>query len=286
MEETVENVTEVASTPTKKPKKKKSLARKITEWVLFGLFGVLFTFILAGNINGEIHKKENYGQSIRFGVGSFVVLTNSMEPEIPVDSAIITYKEEMTDVKHQFDNGHTVDLTFVDIASQYVPYSFVPDTEIFKTGTRTTPTNQVMTHRLREVHVDESIPYGKGRFIFVVSGINDQGELSKKGQYQVFTEKEYLGTVKVTNVFLGKVFKFIVSAWGLIILLLIPAAYLIVVSSIDIFKTLKASEESEASSDNPSGGKLDSVKGDDRERLKKELLDEMIKAKKEEKKDE
>ena len=87
----------------------------------------------------------------------------------------------------------------------------------------------------------------------------------------------------MSNQFLGKVFNFIVSPVGLIIVLLVPAAYLIITSSIDIFKAMKASENEEVkvSGDTPSGSTLSSVSAKDRERLKKELLDEMIKKKKE-----
>ena len=287
-EEVMNNV--VVETPTKKKreKKKKSKARKIVEWVLFAVFGAIFIFILAGNINGEVHKKENYGQSIRFGIGSFVVLTDSMEPEIPTDSAIITYKQDVVNLVADFNAGQTIDLAFADVYSNFVPVGFVPDGEDFQIGkgNRSSYTNKVMTHRLREIHIREEVEYGKGRYIFVASGINDKGIASFKGQYQTFTENEYLGTVKVTNVFLGKVFRFIVSPIGLIIVLLIPAAYLIIVSSIDIFKAMKSSEEEESASVNgdvPSGNTLASVSSKDRERLKKELLEEMINKKKEEK---
>ena len=126
-EEVMNNV--VVETPTKKKreKKKKSKARKIVEWVLFAIFGAIFIFILAGNINGEVHKKENYGQSIRFGIGSFVVLTDSMEPEIPTDSAIITYKQDVVNLVADFNAGQTIDLAFADVYSNYVPVGFVPD---------------------------------------------------------------------------------------------------------------------------------------------------------------
>lgn len=279
MEETIK-VTEVKPAPKKKEKKKKSTARKVIEWVLFGIFGVICAFIIAGNIDGEVHKKQNYGQSIRFGIGSFIVLTNSMEPEIPKDSAIITYKEEVKDFITRFQKGQTVDLTFMNVDSGYVPADFCPDE--YSLNYRVI-TNRVMTHRLREVHVDETATFGKGKYIFVTTGINTGGEQSLEGQYQAFTENEYLGTVKITNVFLGKVFNFIVSPIGLIILLLIPAGYLIVVSTIDIFKAVKASEEPAEGVEFPEGGKLAKTSKEDRERLKKELLDEMIKAKKEEK---
>ena len=69
----------------KKPKRPKSKARKIIEWVLVGIFGAIFAFAAAATIDGMIHKNENYGQSLRFGVGTFVVQTDSMEPEYKVD---------------------------------------------------------------------------------------------------------------------------------------------------------------------------------------------------------
>ena len=282
MEETIK-MPEVTNAPSaNKPKKKKSKARSIIEWILFGFFGLACAFIVAGLIDGEVHKKENYGQSIRFGIGSFIVLTNSMEPEIPQDSAIITYKEEAKTVQKRFEKGAKVDITFFNTTSIYTA-GFVPDDPTLNTPIRT---DRVMTHRLREFHVNPDAEVGKGRYIFVTTGINTGGEQSLEGQYQVFTENEYLGTVKVTNVFLGKVFNFIVSAWGLIIMLLVPAAYLIVVSTIDIFKKLKEAEAEEAAAkaDAPEGGKLASANAEERERLKKELLDEMINSKKEGKK--
>ena len=74
--------TEVVDAPKdKKGKKKKSKARVIIEWILTGLFGVLFVTVLVGQIDGMIHANDHYGQQIRLGFGSFVVLTDSMEPE-------------------------------------------------------------------------------------------------------------------------------------------------------------------------------------------------------------
>ena len=277
---------QVVNNAPQKVKRPKSKARKIVEWVLFGIFGIIFGFVLAGNIDGMIHKDENYGQTIRFGVGSFIVLTSSMEPEIAQDSAILTYKEDVYSFKERVANGDNVDVTFANID---VSVDFEPDTPEFKrmNGGTKVVTNQVMTHRLREVHEDTSIDFGKGRFIFVTSGINTGGTASLKGQYQIFTEAQYLGTVKVANAFLGSVFNFISSPVGLIILLLIPAAYLIVMSSLDIFKALKEAEANEGNVEASKGSeKLSSLSNEDRERLKKELLEEMIKAKKEAKNNE
>lgn len=268
----------------KRVKKPKSKTRKIIEWVLFGVFGVAFAFVLAANVSGMIHKKDNYGQTIRFGVGTFVILTDSMEPEIGVDSAIITVKEDVNTFNERLAKEETIDVTFFN---EYINVVFEPDTSEFQSkngGTRVV-SNQVMTHRLREVHMDESVPFGEGRYIFVASGINDGGNLSFKGQYQIFTEKQYLGTVRIVNSALGHFMNFVSSPFGLIILLLVPAAYLIVISSIDIFKALKENEDRQ-SEQVASGEHLSKLSDKEKERLKKEMLEEMIKAKKEEKKDE
>ena len=269
-----------------KKKKEKSKARKIIEWILFGFFGVACAFVLAANISAMINKKKNYGQSIRFGVGTFVILTNSMEPEINPDDFIVTFKEDVTKFADRLAKGETIDVTFfnIDVGRS----DFEPDTEEFKKGDRVV-SSMVMTHRLREAHVDESVEFGKGRYLFVASGINTGGESSLEGQYQVFTEVQYLGTVKSVNSFMGKVMNFISSPFGLIILLLIPSAYLIIVSSVDIFKAVKESEEAE---NNPKvsethvtdSDRLSKISNSDRERLKNELLEEMIKEKKESKK--
>ena len=261
-----------------KRNKPKSKARIIIEWVLFGIFGVAFAFVLAGNIDAMIHKKDNYGQSIRFGIGSFIVLTNSMEPEYPVNSSIITYKENADKIYSQFTSSKeaVIDITFMNINSGcYVE----PDTEEFKHG-QAIYTNMVMTHRIREIHKDDTKELGKGKYIFITSGINTGGESSKEGQYQMFTEAQILGVVKYNSVFIGKVFGFVSSAYGLIILLLIPAAYLIITSGLDIYRAVSEKEEAEEAAGSNGEAKVDGLSDKDRERLKQELLQEMIEKKK------
>ena len=85
------------SEEVKKVKKPKSKARKIIEWVLTGIFVALFVVIGVAQIDGLVHKKDHYNQTIRFGYGTFVVETDSMERDADrnkvygVKSAIITY---------------------------------------------------------------------------------------------------------------------------------------------------------------------------------------------------
>lgn len=316
MEEDIKDVNvesssiEEPSNSGKRIKRPKSKVRRIIEWVLLGIFLAIFGVIAAGTIDSMIHAKEHYGEKLKFGIGSFVVLTNSMEPKYNKDDALITYKEDMEaivselkavpnatiiqDDEEKFiitmdindtNKDHGVDITFknVNMGIDWSTFEFVND--CYKTGQMIT-TGYVMTHRIMELHVDKTIAYGNGRYTFVTAGINHGGTHSLMGQYQFVTEKNYLGTVKVSSQFLGQIFKFVSSAWGLIILLLIPAAYLIVVSGIDIFRALKDTDgegSSETRVSNTDNSKkiegLEELSEEDRERLKRELLDQMIEEK-------
>ena len=275
---------EVSNKKEPKQKKPKSTVRKVIEWVLTGIFAILFLTYAAGTVDGMIHKKDNCNQSLKFGVGSFIVLTDSMEPKYNKNDAIITYKEDLNKVINDFRSGAEVDVTFYNINVGYLIDPSELEHEQFRNG-EYVYSNFVMTHRLMEVHERKDVEYGKGRYVFVASGINNQGDYAKQGQYQLFTEREYLGVVKIGSPFLGAVFGFVSSAWGLLVLLLIPAAYLIITSSIDVIRTLKESEEKEASGDN-SIDSLNELSTSERERLKRELLDEMIAKKGESKPDE
>ena len=265
-----------------KEKKPKSKAAKIVEGILLGIFGALFCFVLAGNISSMVNKKANYGQPIRFGMGTFQIRTSSMEPDIKKGTVVISFKEDVNKFGERLKNNETVDVVFANID---VDVDFVADNPLYTKSTRVV-TNEVMVHRLKEVHVNEGVEYGKGHYIFVAAGINTQGEHSREEQHQVFTEVQYLGSVKVVSSFLGGFTKVMSSPLGLIILLLIPAGYLIVTSSMDIFKAFKEQDAQEASgSVSASGEHLSKLSDKDKQRLKEELLEEMIKAKREGKKE-
>ena len=269
--------------PEEEPKRKKSKVRKIIEWVVTVVFGVIFVFFAIAQVDGMIHKKENYNQNICFGYGSFVILTDSMEPVYKVKTAIITHKEDADVIYHRYltyleDNTKTVDLTFMDIYN--IPVAPKIETSL---NWQTDCTSKVMTHRLREVIVDESVKKGEGRYTFIVAGINDQGELSKKGQYQAFTEQQLLGQVVLNSAFIGGVFSFISTPWGLLVFLLVPAFYLVITSVIDIFRVMKDPEEETSgetpNGDNPKLASLEGLSQEDRERLKREMLEEMMNGK-------
>ena len=268
----------------KKEKKPKSKARKIIEWVLTGLFLVVFAVAGIAQIDGLVNKNKHYGQQIRFGYATFVVKTESMEPKYMVDSAIITYLEDADKIYERYQKNEDIDVTFYDVYTAETEYTKPlnhPELTM-----RTNPAEYpIITHRVKEIHVNNALAKGEGKYTFIVAGINTgvgaatnaNGEIY---QYQVFTEKELLGRVVIGSAFLGGVFNFVSSIWGLLILLLIPSFYLIIVSVIDIFKAYKEPEEQAATASgapvasNPSITK--ELSEEDKKRLKEELLQEML----------
>lgn len=277
----------------KRVKKPKSKARKIIEWVITGIFLALFAVIMAGQIDGMVHRKDHYGKDVRFGFGTFIVETDSMAPQYKVKTALITYLDSMDKIYESFNKGETVDLTFV--------YTTITPSERTKPISHPDLTKQTndkydkdvdslpMTHRVMEIHKDDSIALGKGRYIFITAGINTRSTWLgwQEGQpditidqYQAFTEKEVLGRVVVNSPFLGQVFKFVSSVLGLLILLLIPAFYLVITSVLDIFKAYKEPETEKVGGESTTNSGTIELSEEDKKRLKEELLEEMINNKK------
>ena len=268
-------------------KKKKSKAQKIFEWVFTGFFAVLFIVFGISQITGMIDAKNNHNKVLHFGYGSFVILTESMEPEYKTKSAIITYKESAKTIydrfmslkeKHENILDVKVDITFfhedprrtADLSDLVIE-----DPELVE---EIRPTGLFITHRIREAHFREDVEFGHGRYIFIVAGINKGAKFYDEGQYQIVTESQLIGTVKVNSVFLGAIFSFLATPWGLLIFLLIPAAYLIITSSIDIIKALKENEKVEISNNAAAlnGNRLDSLSEEEKNKLKSDLINELL----------
>lgn len=283
----------------KREKKPKSLARKIIEWTLLGVFGVLFAFVMAGQIEGMINRDKNFGQLLRFGWGSFVVQTDSMEPDLPKGSAIITYKADADEIYKQYLEYGIFDAWMNDTQSEkHIDITFqnyyIGPVKPSKTSVNDQVSTQyVFTHRLVEVQVDETKVKGQGRYTFICQGINDQGLAAKKNQFQAFNEDQILGVVQFKSNFIGWVFSALASPFGLLIFLLIPGGYLAVVSVLDIFKAMKEpepqgptpgviKEENEDGTPTSASNNDDILAGlseQDKERLKKELLEKMLEEK-------
>jgi len=267
--------------------KKKSKAKKIFNWIIASVFGSLLVAITIFNL---VNKFASDG--FIFGSQYPMVLTDSMEPEYMVGDVLIinkvkSYADLVEDYRLGNDgventdddavittgvgtitlaDGATIDLTFLyDIAGIGEEFS--------------------VTHRVSKIVIREDLEEGSGRFVFTTHGINtDSEQCSTNGgdctnQTQSFDERKIIGRVQDVNGFLTVVYSIFTSPWGLLALILIPAIYLIITSVIDIVKTMSEKEETISSSNNTSLAKddlLSQLSPKDLERLKKELLNELI----------
>ena len=268
----------------KREKKPKSKTRRIIEWILTGIFFVIFAIAGIAQIDGLINKNKHYGQQIRFGYAAFVVKTESMEPVYKVDTAIITYLEDVDKIYERYENGETIDVTFYDAYTANTEYTKPSEAHPELTMRTHMAEYPIITHRVVEIHKNDAVNKGEGKYTFIVAGINKGVGAATDGdgniyQYQAFTEKELLGRVVVGSAFLGAIFGFISSVWGLLILLLIPSFYLIITSVIDIFKAYKEPDDELATANGAPVSKGE-LSEEDKKRLKEELLQEMMNKKK------
>ena len=276
----------------KKVKKPKSKARKITEWVITIIFGILFVFLGIAQIDGMVHKKDHFDQTLRFGYGTFVVETESMSPVYNKKDALITKYDDFDTIFDEYKAGKTIDVTFY---YNYDAYNEATSSEYAKPKNNPQLTQRIepvdfpiITHRVMEMHLaNPNKKAGEGKYMFIAAGINNSvaSATDSEGnvkQYQAFTDKYVLGRVVIGNAFLGGVLGFVASPFGLLILLLIPAFYLVITSVLDIFKAYKEPEEEGASISSSNGKEKGSVElsEEDKKRLKEELLEEMLNKKK------
>jgi len=255
-----------------KEAKPKSKARKIIGWVITGIFGALFCFVLVFQIVSKQSASTNYGVPNFNGFQTLVVLTDSMEPEYKVGSACFVVKTDVSTLK----KGD-------DITFYYQEWKVYMD-------------NPIVTHRIMfDPIIDETKEIGKGRYTFTVSGINEDSEQAYQvsggktrkctDQTQTVVDSTILGKVVGNSRFVGALYSFITSIWGLIIIILIPCIYLIISYGVDVIKTLKQQEEVEAATSKATTDeRLKNLSDKDKERLKQQLLEKMMEDKKNENK--
>ena len=184
-----------------------------------------------------------------------------------------------------FTNGDYVDITFIN--NEYYHNNVFKDNNyplnpLFRNNETVVPSSlgvkPIMTHRVNEIKNVDGVNY------FITAGINPDKEdsaqsFNDKTQYQISTYNKILGVVKINSRFVGGFFYVISSAWGLLIFLLIPALYLAITSVIDILRALKDNEVEESNTSKEVNS-LKELSKEDKERLKKEMLEEMLNNKK------
>ena len=258
---------------SKKPKKPKSKARKIIEWVITGVFAALLVGVGVIQIINKTSKSQNV-----FGPQYQKVLTDSMSPVYKVNDIIVVEKTSAKDLYKRVNEKHQeVDLSFY----------WKVNGEI-----------RSMTHRLQTVTYSETpqidpISGTEYHYTFVAHGINTRSEFCKIGdeygdcttQTQTFHEDSIIGRVTRKSY----IMTFTTSIWGLLVLLLIPCLYLVVACVYDLCKALDEKEEpanGEVVAEVDENGnpiKKDPLAGlseKEKEKLKKQMLDEMLGKKK------
>lgn len=265
-------------------KVKKSKLRKTLEWIFLSIFGVFFVVIFGFQIVGNITKKDNFGVPNVLGTQIMMVLTDSMEPDYKVDDMIIVQKISPEKIYNLVASNHTTKegtIKFQDTAQnlKWIEQEcLVIDTDSLKIDLSfyysTSQLKMTMTHRLVGIRLNEDIKEGSGRYDFFVQGINKESKNYSGDQGQAFDERVLLGKVQFGSTFLGIVYKGVTSVWGLLILILLPSGYLIITSILDIVKGLKEDDEDTKQKVESTDGLQ--LSNEDKERLKSELLEELL----------
>lgn len=263
---------------------KKSKLRKTLEWIFLSIFGVFFVVIFGFQIVGNITKKDNFGVPNVLGTQIMMVLTDSMEPDYKVDDMIIVQKISPEKIYNLVASNSTTKegtIKFQDTAQnlKWIEQEcLVIDTDSLKIDLSfyysTSQLKMTMTHRLVGIRLNEDIKEGSGRYDFFVQGINKESKNYSGDQGQAFDERVLLGKVQFGSTFLGIVYKGVTSVWGLLILILLPSGYLIITSILDIVKGLKEDDEDTKQKVESTDGLQ--LSNEDKERLKSELLEELL----------
>ena len=255
----------------KKPRKPKSKTRKIIDWVVTGVFAALLVGLGVIQIVNRTSKNQNV-----FGPQYQKVITDSMVPTYKVNDVIVIKQTTPEELYHRVTELHEED---VDVSFYW----------------NVNGQRRSMTHRLQSVTYYEEPQYNMAtqeyfHFKFVAHGINKQSNFCRIGdqygdcttQTQTFNEYSLIGRV----VRKSPIMTFVTSIWGLLVLLLIPCLYLIIASVFDIVKAVDDKEPATANgevvgeaSDKPKDP-LEGLSEKEKEKLKKQMLDEMLGKKK------
>lgn len=251
----------------KKEKKPKSKARRIIEWILTGIFVAVFGFFSAMQIIAISTKGQNHNVPLYGNMQVLQILTDSMEPKYKVNGVVFVEKVDPAELKVGDD------VTFMwTVRGMLIP----------------------MTHQLSEIKTPAETE--NNHYQFVAHGINTEskqcaGDINGTAtadctdQTQEFNETVLLGKVVGYSAAIGFAFSIMTEWWGLLVLLLIPALYLIITSVIDIVKAAKLDDEPATATPNGDGtapnpdDKLSNLSEEDRKRLKEELLNQMMEEK-------
>jgi len=242
---------------TKTERKKTSLFSKIVTAFL----SVFVFLLLTVEVMGFISARSNYGVSSIFGYQTMIVLTDSMDPALPVGDGIVVQKVEYATLVA----STTLESQDGDIISFYRPNDGV-----------------IITHRIIEIIENED-----GSRTFRCLGDNLHAENCPTNGCSIansdYVEEKYvLGKVINVSAAIGKIHTVFTSPWVTFCLVLVPLGLIFVSSLKDFIKVAKGKEEPAGSATFKSDEfeeikekqKLEMLKEIEKEKLLKEMKDE------------
>lgn len=236
----------------KEAKSKKSLFGKILTWVLGSFVGIL----LVVQVSGFITARSNFGVSSFFGYQSFVVLTDSMEPALPVGDGVIVKK----------------------VAPETLVASTTPESKNGDIITFFRSNDElIITHRIIEV-IDD----GDGTLTFKCLGDNLNAQTCPDegctiANSDLVPEEFVLGKVIQSSSILGATTRFFSSPITTLFLVLIPLGGVFASSLIDFIKAAKMKPQEETViEDELSDEEFDKIKEQEKLLLVKEIEKERL----------
>jgi len=233
--------------------------RKLVDYIL-----ILFIAVIAiAEVAGLTTRSSNFGVPNIFGNQFLVVATDSMAVDesgnevYPVGIGLICQKVDVDSI----EVGDDITFYWKDI-------------------------NSTITHRVYEINTNAEGEVES----FMCHGINVNATFYSPSQYQEVPVDQVLGKIVAKSYFLGNFITAMQTPYIVLLLIIIPAAFIAVSSIVDMVRIKKMSEdeleekygdknEKEGNSDDPLSG----LSEDEKASLKKQMIEEMIKTKEGEK---
>lgn len=248
----------VSPVPEKKKGKKSKIIRNITDGILI----VFIAIVALGEMIGLFTRSSNYGVPNVFGHQFMVVLTDSMAKDedgkevYPVGDGLVVKKVDLNTIKV----GDDISFYWPDIRA-------------------------IITHRVYQIDYEADTTTLKD---FVCHGINTDATNYTPDQHQTVAPKYVLGKVTASSKALGGFIQAMQQWWVILLLIIIPCLVIAASSIHDIIKLHKMTEaQAEAKynnnkkikgSDNPvsSTDLLGSLSQEEKQRLKDQMVQEML----------
>lgn len=265
MEDKVEQeiVEDIEEKEKKKKKSPMTYFRKVFDYVLI----IFIAFIAVAEVVGLATRSSNYNVPSIFGYQFLVVETDSMAEDefgnevYPVGVGLICQK---------------VDVDTIEVGDDITFYW--------------SSINSTITHRVYEIDTDDEGAVES----FLCHGINVNAEQYDASQFQTVSPDLVLGKIVSKSYALGNFITAMQTPYVVILLIIIPAAFIAVSSVIDMINVKKMSEEELEEKYGDGKDKKDKTQVDpndplagmseeEKEELKKQMIKEMLDSKKGEK---